>query len=126
MIPEWQIEGYERLRTELVKLSVNDLKNALRKSDRLGVVCDEQRKMERWFLSRWGQMLTGDNGEYIIEKCKETYKTRQSKIGKTNIPTEVQRSIYEEYKSGVSYKTLCKKYHISTKTFYIVLRRWQG
>ena len=74
MIPAWQMEAYERLRTEIIKAAVYDLKKAIRKSNRLGAVCDEQKKMESWFLSSWGQLLSGDNGEYIIEKCHKDYK----------------------------------------------------
>ena len=72
MMPGWQIEAYERLRTEIVRSAADDYKKALKKSDWLGEVCEEQEKLERWFLSPWGQALSGDNGEYIIEKCRKT------------------------------------------------------
>lgn len=75
MIPEWQMAAYERLQTEIVRSAVKDLRKAIRKSKRLGFVCDEQIKLEQWFLSAWGQLLSGDNGAYIIEKCRQTYKT---------------------------------------------------
>lgn len=124
MIPGWQIEAYERLRTEIVKSAVFDYKASLKKSDRLGLVCDEQKKMERWFLSKWGQLLSGDNGEYIIEKCRETYKGSSSRKGKKNIPDDVQKRICEEYKSGVRYKNITKRYGITHSTLYAIIRRW--
>lgn len=125
MIPGWQMEAYERLRTEIVRSAVKDLQSALRKSDRLGVICDEQIKMERWFRSKWGQLLCGDTGEYIIEKCRPNYKTSASKKGKINIPNDVQKRIYEEYKNGVRHKAIIQRYGISSPTLYSIVRRWQ-
>ena len=74
MIPGWQMAAYERMRTEIVRLAVADLRKAIKKSKRMGVICAEQVELEQWFLSPWGQMLSGDNGRYIIEKCNQTYK----------------------------------------------------
>ena len=70
MIPGWQMEAYERLRTEVVRSAVKDLEKAIKKSKRQGSICNEQIALERWFLSKWGQLLSGDNGEYIIERCR--------------------------------------------------------
>ena len=125
MIPGWQIEGYERLRTQIVKSAVKDYENALRKSKRLGAACKEQRELERWFLSKWGQMLSGDNGEYIIEKCQATYKTSASKKGKQIVKDDLQKRIYEEYRNGVGYKTIIQRYGISSTTLYAIVRRWE-
>lgn len=72
MIPGWQMEAYERLRTEIVRSVVKDLERAVRKSERQGAVCDEQKALEKWLRSKWGQLLSGDNGEYIIERCRQT------------------------------------------------------
>lgn len=80
MIPGWQIDGYERLRIEIVRSATNDLKMALRKSNREGAICDEQIAMERWFLSGWGQMLCLDMGAYIIERCHQNYKAAHGKL----------------------------------------------
>lgn len=125
MIPGWQIEAYERLRTEVLRLAVKDLERALRKSDRLGVVCDEQKNMERWFLSSWGQLLSGDKGEYIIERCRNSYKASVSNKRKRRIPNDVQQRIYEDYKSGVRHKTITQQYGINSTTLYNIVRRWQ-
>ena len=72
MIPEWQMEAYERLRTEIVRSVVKDLEKAIRKSNRQGAICEEQIRLEKWLRSKWGQFLSGDNGEYIIERCRRT------------------------------------------------------
>ena len=125
MIPGWQMEGYERLRTEVVKSAVKDYKNALRKSKRLGVVCTEQRSLEKWFRSKWGQLLSGDNGEYIIEKCQATYKGSSSRKGKKNIPDDVQKRIFEEFKNGERYSSITKRYGITHQTLYTIVRRWE-
>ena len=72
MMPGWEMEAYERLRTEIVRAVVFDLKKAIRKSNRAGAICEEQKELEKWLLSKWGQLLSGDNGEYIIERCRKT------------------------------------------------------
>jgi hypothetical protein len=131
MIPGWQMEAYERLRTEIVRSAVFDYKKDLRKSEKLGVICGEQKKLERWFLSKWGQMLTGDNGRYIIEKCRQSYKisTPYARYAsnaekKKGIAEDVQKRIYEDYRNGVRYKAIIQKYGISTTKLYDIVRRW--
>ena len=125
MIPTWQMEAYERLRTEIVKSAVQDYKIALRKSDRIGYICDEQIQLERWFRSKWGQLLSGDNGKFIIEKCRQTYKTSVSKKGKQHIPDDVQKRICREYRREGKYKTILKRYNITSATLYNILGRWE-
>ena len=71
MMPEWQVDAYNRLRTEIVRSAVRDYEKAIRKSIRQGEVCEEQESLEKWFRSKWGQFLSGDNGEYIIERCRK-------------------------------------------------------
>lgn len=124
MIPGWQMEAYERLRTEIVKAAVYDYKKALRKSDRLGVVCGEQINLEKWFLSSWGQMLSGDNGEFIIEKCRKTYKPRAYIKRKGTLPEDVQRNVCADYQQGMKFKEIHRKYGISHTQFETILRRW--
>ena len=125
MIPTWQMEAYERLRTEIVKSAVNDYKKALRKSNRIGVVCDEESQLEEWFLSKWGQLLCGDTGEYIIERCRQTYKSSASKKGRQRIPDDVQMRICREYRGGGRYKAILQRYEIAPETLYRILRRWE-
>ena len=72
-MPAWEIEAYELLRTEIVRSAVKDLEKAVKKTERQGTMCAEQKKLERWFRSKWGQFLSGDNGEYIIERCRNTH-----------------------------------------------------
>ena len=118
------MEAYERLRTEIIRSAVFDLRSAMKKSDRLGFVCDEQKNMERWFLSSWGQLLSGDTGEYIIEKCRQTYKARTHPNGKKIMPDEKQKEIYAYYRMGMSHKKVCIKYGISRYQLNEIIRRW--
>ncbi len=124
MIPGWQMEAYERLRTEIVRSAVKDLRAAMRKSDRIGHVCDEQTNLEAWFLSKWGQFLCENRGKYIVERCRETYKGSKPKQSKQRIPDDIQRKICEDYKNGLRYRHLLQRYGISSATLYGILRRW--
>lgn len=117
--------AYERLRIEIVRSAVTDLKNALRKSERLGCVCDEQKRLEGWFKSAWGQLLCGDNGEYIIEKCHKTYRTRSYANGKEQLPDDVQKQICEDYRNGVKTAVILKRYGITNNKLAVILRRWE-
>ena len=119
------MDYYERLRTEIVKSAVDDYKKALRKSKRVGCKCAEEVELERWFLSKYGQLLSGDNGEYIIEKCHETYKTTASKKGKQRVPDSVQKKVYAAYLRGESYQTIAERYGVSHTTMYNIVKRWE-
>jgi hypothetical protein len=32
----------------------------------------QRKELERFFLGEWGQMLTNDRGEFLIEHCKKS------------------------------------------------------
>lgn len=123
MIPGWQMEAFERLRTEIVMSAVTDLKKALRKSNREGAVCKEQIKMERWFLSKWGQMLCENRGEYIIEKCHKTYKAPHGKLRALPMTQEVEDRAYADYKAGMPKKEVMQKHNITYYQYSQMLRR---
>ena len=123
MIPGWQMEAYERLRTEIVKSAVKDLKKALKKSDREGAVCKEQVALERWFLSKWGQLLSGDNGEYIVNRCHKSYKVNTKKPPAEPISKDVEEKAYMDYKAGMSKQKIVQKHNITIYQYYKMLRR---
>ena len=123
MVMSWELEFYERLRIEVVRQAVKDLLIALRKSDRLGYPCEEQISLEKWFLSSWGQMLCGDTGSYIIEKCHKTYKRAYSN-GKSQLPDDVQKQICEDCNNGVKPIKIYKKYGVSRYRMQEMQRRW--
>ncbi len=59
-------DGYGNVRVGIVKQAITDYKEAL--------IYDEfgkARALERWFLSEWGEALSGGNGAYIIEKVRK-------------------------------------------------------
>lgn len=124
MMQAWELAAYERLRTEIVKSAVWDLRKAIRKSNRIGAICEEQIKIEEWLLSKWGQLLSGDNGEYIIEKCHQTYKQQLYRNGKAKVPDSVQKEICADCRNGLSRKEILRKYKISEGQYYTILRRW--
>ncbi len=124
MVPGWQMEAYERIRVEVVKSAVKDLKKAMRKSDRLGYVCDEEENLVKWFLSKWGQFLCEDRGEYIIEKCQQTYKHYKRDGRKQMIPEEQQRAICADYKSCMPSGEILAKYGIKSRHLDAILKRW--
>lgn len=126
MVPGWKMEAYERLRIEIVRSAVTDLQKAIRKSDRLGCMCDDQIRLEAWFLTKWGQLLCENRGEYIVQQCRETYKTKARKPGKQHIPDDVQQKIAKEYRNGTRYKAILQKYKIPSTTLYNILRRWEN
>ena len=61
--------GYEDLRIAKVRRGVMDYNTAL--------ACGKEssiKRLEKFFLSEWGQFLSGNYGEYIIERCKKNIK----------------------------------------------------
>lgn len=70
--------GVEQLRTELLKRSADHHRKLLVKQMKTKKrmikdkeLDDEVRGIERFFLSYFGQLLSGGRGEYIIEKDME-------------------------------------------------------
>lgn len=123
MVPGWQMEAYERLRTEIVRRAVNDLKRALRKSKKDGAICNEQIAMERWFLSNWGQFLCENRGEYIIERCSRDYKTADRKPRSEPMTAETEEKANNDYKAGMSPNEIMQKHNITKYQYFKMLRR---
>ncbi len=126
MVTDRENAFYQRLRIEVVKAAVFDLQKALRKSDRLGFVCDEQIALEQWFLSKWGQLMSGDNGELIIEKCKKTYKKDPYPNRRKRLTEKEKKQIYADYKNGVRYKFIIQHYDINPAMLYEIVRRFDN
>lgn len=80
-------EGHENIRYAIIERAIEDYKNALQSNDNAKITT-----LEHWFLSEWGQQLSGGNGQYIIEKVKQEmkgtgndiFRTDQRGIGKRN------------------------------------------
>lgn len=62
-------KGYEELMCAIVLQAVKDYRKALKHGTPREVL-----DLENWFLGEWGQLLSNDNGAYIIEKVKQDVK----------------------------------------------------
>lgn len=58
--------GYIELAGTIVKQVANDYIQALKSKNE-----NRSKKLEKWFLSSYGQLLSMQQGEYIIENCKK-------------------------------------------------------
>ena len=71
------IDGYALLAIKVVRYAANDYKKELIKSKKDGVKTREAYRLERFFRSEYGQMLSFGMGEYIIEQIqKEVEKSK--------------------------------------------------
>lgn len=64
-----KMDAYENLANAIVLSAVDDYKSALKVDNHTRVA-----KLEKFFLSKYGQLLSYGNGELIINHCKETEK----------------------------------------------------
>jgi hypothetical protein len=60
------VTNYKYLAIGILKQAATDYQTALRKND-----ADQAAYLERWFMSDYAQLLSGDTGEIIIKKCRE-------------------------------------------------------
>ena len=59
-------DGHENVRVGIINQAIYDYRKALATADDEGI-----QALERWFKSEWGELLSGNNGAYIIEKVRE-------------------------------------------------------
>lgn len=59
-------EGLENLRVAILQQAIKDYISALRYNEGAKV-----HKLEKFFKSEWGELLSNNHGDYIIEKCKQ-------------------------------------------------------
>ena len=62
-------DGYTNVRVGILQRAIKDYKRALRREDK-----GTEKHLERWFLSEWGQFLSGNTGEKIIIKARKEVK----------------------------------------------------
>ena len=60
------MDAYEILQVHILYQAIKDYRNALKKKKPAQIA-----ELEKFFRSPYGQLLSGDKGEYIIEKVKE-------------------------------------------------------
>lgn len=62
-------EGLENLRVAILQQAVKDYIAALRyNSD------NEAYRLEKFFTSEWGELLSNNHGDFIISECKKRAK----------------------------------------------------
>lgn len=119
------VDGIERLRIAIVAQVVEELKRAMLVSDREGEKCQQQKDLERWLLSPWGQTLSGNNGEKIIRLCQRTYNVNRYRNGKAKIPDKVKEQIRNDWKSGMKRSAIRRKYGVSAHWLDQTIVRWK-
>lgn len=67
-------KGYISLMAAIIEQAVTDYKQALKECDGRTI-----RECERFFLSEWGQALTWDNGENIMQRCRREVAEEKKK-----------------------------------------------
>ena len=67
-------DGYANLQIGIIQQAITDYKRALRQGYE-----GKARALERWFLSSWGEMLSGGNGIYIIEQVRKEVRRKNGK-----------------------------------------------
>ena len=72
--------GYERVQLAIVTQAIKDYKIALKRKNKAQII-----ELEQWFLSPYGQKLSGNNGEYVIKKCRECVGMKRKKKNVKNI-----------------------------------------
>lgn len=58
---------YERVAAAILRQAMRDYKIALLRNSPSHIT-----KLERFFLGEWGQFLSSNHGEYIIEQCRKS------------------------------------------------------
>lgn len=61
------------LRAGILRRAVIDYKQALKKRDYYNM-----EQLEGFFLSAWGELLSGGHGEYIIDHCREIVNKKRN------------------------------------------------
>lgn len=83
-------DGYIELVIAIINQATKDYKSALRREKKKQKEKQKKknqkalRDCESFFLSEWGQLLTHENGELIIQRCKKEVaeeKSRKKKKG---------------------------------------------
>jgi hypothetical protein len=67
----------------IVVRAAEDYRKALKKRKK-----DKARDLEKWFLSDWGQALSGGCGELIIEKIKKEMQQNGKRKSQKNVTTK--------------------------------------
>lgn len=72
------IDSYQILAAEIIKLAALDYKKELIKSKKGNRKTRECFRLERFFRSEYGQLLSMDKGEYIMEKIQKEVEENEN------------------------------------------------
>ena len=72
-------EPYIRLAAEILKTAEADFRVAIRTADYGGI-----KSLKRFYRSKWGQLLSGNHGDLIIERIMKEEAQREQKNRKKN------------------------------------------
>lgn len=75
--PNTDLSGFDALRVEILRHVIRDYNAALKHGNE-----HSQRRLEAWFRSPWGQLISGDQGDEIIKTCQspESYTVKSESV----------------------------------------------
>lgn len=123
-VPEWQIPGYENLRLRILQQAVDDYRAAIKKSRLKGEKIEAEDELEKFFLSHWGQMLSGDNGKYIIDRCQKDHSSNRRQGQSQKLTDDEQVAVVSDYLNGMKARELRQKYGITYNDIQRYLKKW--
>lgn len=59
-------DTHVHLKAAIITQAINDYARALKSEDE-----QQAQYLERWFKSEWGEFLSGNSGNFIVEKTKK-------------------------------------------------------
>lgn len=80
------MNGYDRLAVAILQQAVKDYQSALKRRDG-----DKIDYFEKWFMGEWAQLLSGDMGESIINRCR----VRVLEKAKPNVLPNTRREVLD-------------------------------
>lgn len=69
--------GYRNLQAAILTLAIFDFEKAIKKEKKSGKPSAERIALQKWFLSDWGELLSGGHGDYIISRCYNNVKEKR-------------------------------------------------
>ena len=89
--------NYYSLASAVVEPVINEYKKALKANDTFTI-----KRCERWFMSEWCYLLSGMDGDYIINACRKVVqdeKTNRRNDGKRTKKVYIKRDEKSKYKA---------------------------
>lgn len=130
---EYEEFFFDNLRGQILRQAADDYVNALKENDE-----KEIRNLEKWFRSSYGQAISSNQGEEIINRCRNIankneqirasindeskgQKKRKQPMKKNRYSEDIEpyiEDIIAMRKNGASKKKICKFLGITWNSFY--------